>query len=142
VRPLLAVILVAALAGCGGGHKAATTPRATATTQKTAAAKIHVRLTGQSHHPLVGKRWHYEVRVTNAAGKPVPANVHLQFLYGGVPVGQVGRHHLANGVWGETFGAPGNPTFPAAARGQRLTLQAVATANGQTAKSGWWIVVR
>jgi len=82
------------------------------------------------------------VRVTNAAGKPVAANVHLQFLFGGVPVGQVGRHHVANGVWRETFGVPGNPPFPARARGQPLVLQAVVTALGETRKANWRIVVK
>jgi len=130
--------LLAALAGCGGHGGAAST----ATTQRKPAAKIRVTLTGQSHHPRVGKRWHYEVRVTNAAGNPVVATIHLQFLFNGIPVGQVGRHRVANGVWQETFGAPGNPTFPARARSQPLVLQAVVTALGQTRKAGWSIVVR
>lgn len=140
MRPLIAVALLAALAGCGGNGSGSTAQPATAPPAKP--AKIHVQLTGQSHHPLVGKRWHYEVRVTNAAGKPIAASVHLQFLYSGIPVGQVGRHHVANGVWSETFGTPGNPAFPARARGQRLVLQAVVTAQGETQKAGWWIVVR
>jgi hypothetical protein len=137
VRPLIAAALLAAFAGCGG-HGTATTAQPT----PKPASKIRVQLTGQSHHPLVGKRWRYEVRVTNAAGKPVAANVHLQFLLGGVPVGQVGRHHVANGVWRETFGVPGNPPFPARARGQPLVLQAVVTALGETRKANWRIVVK
>jgi hypothetical protein len=103
---------------------------------------IVVHLTAQSHQPRAGKRWQYEVRVTDAAGMPVPATVHLQILFGGVPVGQVGRHRLANGIWRETLGAPGNPPFPARARGQPLVLQAVVTAKGQTKKANWWIRVR
>jgi hypothetical protein len=99
-------------------------------------------LTAQSHHPRVGKRWSYEVRVADPAGKPVPATVHLQILFGGVPVGQVGRHRVANGNWRETLGAPGNPPFPASARGQPLVFQAVVTAKGRTKKSNWWIRVR
>jgi hypothetical protein len=137
VRLLIAAALLAALVGCGG-HGAATT----AQPAPKPSSKIRVQLTGQSHHPLVGKRWHYEVRVTDAAGKPVAADVHLQFLFNGVPVGQVGRHHVANGVWRETFGVPGNPPFPARARGQPLVLQAVVAALGETRKANWWIVVR
>jgi hypothetical protein len=134
VRLLLAALLVAALAGCGGHGK------------KTAPAKapraIRVRLLADSHHPRVDKPWHYEVRVTNAAGKRVPARIHLQILFNGAPVGQIGRHRVANGVWRETIGAGANPPFPARARGIRLVFQAVATALGQTRKVNYWIEVR
>jgi hypothetical protein len=137
VRAILVAALVAAFAaGCGGHEQAA------ATTSRKARPSILVRLTAQSHHPEVGKRWHYEVRVTDAAGRPVPAKVHLQILFGGVPVGQVGRHRVADGVWRETLGVPGNPPFPARARGQPLVFQAVVNAKGQTKKANWWIRVR
>jgi hypothetical protein len=129
--------LLVALAGCGG-HGAATT----AQPEPKPASKIHVQLTGQSHHPRVGKKWSYEVRVTDAAGKPVPFRVHLQFLFSGVPVGQVGRHDVRSGVWRETFGVPGNPPFPERARGQSLVLQAVVTARGETRKVNYPIEVR
>ena len=108
-----------------------------------AAGKLHVTVTGQDHHPRVGKRWHYEVRVTNAAGKPVAARIHLQFLFGTLPVGEVGVHTVRSGFWQETFGTPGNPAFPASARGQHLVLEATVTAKGYArAKAGWAIVVR
>jgi ribosomal protein S30 len=129
--------LLVALAGCGG-HGAATTTQ----TARKPPPKIRVQLAGQSHHPRVGERWSYEVRVTDAAGKPVAFRVHLQFLFGGVPVGQVGRHRVPNGVWRETFGVPGNPPFPERARGQPLVLQAVVTALGETRKVKYWIKVR
>lgn len=137
MRPLSAAALLVALAGCGG-HGAATTARST----PKPAPKLRVQLTGQSHHPRVGKKWSYQVRVTNAAGKPIPFRVHLQFLFSGVPVGQVGRHRVPSGVWRETFGVPGNPPFPARARGQPLVLQAVVTALGETRKANWSIMVR
>ena len=126
-----------ALAGCGG-HGAATTAASTPKPPP----KFRVQLLGQSHHPRVGKKWSYQVRVTNAAGKPIPFRVHMQFLFSGVPVGQVGRHRVTNGVWRETFGVPGNPAVPARARGQPLVLQAVVTAFGETRKANWAIVVR
>ncbi|HUK94420.1 MAG TPA: hypothetical protein VLU96_05120 [Gaiellaceae bacterium] len=138
MRATLAALAVAALAGCGG-HGAT---RTATTISVSKGPAIHARLIAQSHHPLVGKRWHYEVHVTDADGRPVPARIHLQFLFGGVPVGQVGRHYVRNGVWRETIGAPGNPPFPARARGQPLVLQAIVTALGQTAKANWWIVVK
>ena len=90
----------------------------------------------------MGKKWRYEVRVTDAAGRSIAAQIHLQFLFNGIPVGQVGRHHVENGVWSETFGTPGNPAFPARARGQPLVLQAIARARGGTATATYAIRVR
>jgi hypothetical protein len=131
-----AAVLLAVLAGCGGHGTASVTTRAKPE------SSIHVRLAAQSHHPQVGKRWHYEVRVTNAAGRPVAADVHLQILFAGVPVGQIGRHHVRNGIWRETLGTPGNPPFPARARGQPLVFEAVVKALGQTKKVDYPIRVR
>jgi hypothetical protein len=136
VRVLLVAAFVAALAGGCGGHEKTAAPR---TTPKPSVA---VRLTAQSHHPRVGRPWRYEVRITDAVGRPVAALVHLQILFGGVPVGQVGRHRVENGVWRETIGRGVNPPFPARARGQPLVFQAVVTAKGQTRKANWWIRVR
>lgn len=136
MRPLLAAAFLAVLvASCGGhgGTALQTTPK-----QK---PSIRVWLTAQSHHPRVGKPWHYQVTVTDAAGRPVAATIHLQILFGGVPVGQIGRHHVPDGIWRETLGADGNPPFPARARGQPLVFQAVVTARGQTKKVGYWIRV-
>jgi hypothetical protein len=136
VRRALPLILVAlALAACGGQ----VAPKATTST---AAPTGHVRvvIVGQDHHPLVGKRWHYEVRVT-VNGKPVTAFIHLQFLFGGSPVGEVGKHTVKNGVWQETFGTPGHPPFPAAAAGQQLVLAAFVKVKGYPpAKAGWPVV--
>jgi hypothetical protein len=106
------------------------------------AAPIRVTLTAQDHHPRVGKQWSYSVVVKNASGKPVAAKVHLQILFGGFPVGQLGVHRVKNGVWRETLGTAKNPPFPASARGQALVFQAVVTAGGQTVKKNWPITVR
>jgi len=134
-RLLAGGVLVAALAGCGG--------HATKTTTSTRAKpSIRVTLTADSHRPRVGKPWHYEVRVTDAAGKPVPARVHLEILFGGAPVGQVGRHRVRNGVWSETIGSGANAPFPVRARGVRLVFQAVVGALGETRKANYWIEVR
>ena len=139
MRIVLAAALIAALAGCGGHGKATSTHTTSAAPPK---QRLHVVIVGQSHHPRVGERWHYQVRVTDTSGKPVPANIHLQFLFAGVPVGQVGRHRVAHGVWSETFGVPGNPAFPARARGQSLQLQAIATSHGRTGSATYSILVR
>ncbi|HVH50878.1 MAG TPA: hypothetical protein VM690_01930 [Gaiellaceae bacterium] len=130
--PILTAVL--ALAACGS--------TAAKTTTTAAAPKPMVTIVGQDHHPLVGKKWHYEVHVT-LNGKPVAAFIHLQFLFGGSPVGEVGKHTVTNGLWQETFGTPGHPPFPAAARGQPLTLEATVTVKGHPlAKAGWKIVVQ
>jgi hypothetical protein len=109
-----------------------------------AAGKLHVKIVGQDHRPKVGAKWHYSVTVTDAGtGKRVACRLHLQFVFGSIPVGQVGTHLLKAGFWQETFGTPGNPAFPAASRDQRVTLQAVATAKGYAkASAGWWVQPR
>ena len=107
------------------------------------AKKLHVVLTGQSHHPVVGKTWHYDVKVTDAAGKPVACKIHLQMLLAGVSVvGEVGTHNVKNGVWQETIVAKGPNAFPPAAVGEPLVLQAKVTAKGYApAKARWSIAV-
>lgn len=107
-----------------------------------AASPIKASLRAQSHHPVVGKTWWYQVKVTGAAGKPVAAKIHLQILFAGAPVGQIGIHRVANGFWREVIGKGPNPPFPAASRGQPLVFQAVVTAKGVTVKRNWPIVVR
>lgn len=127
--PVLVVMLVALTAG---------------TTQAAAfKPRPHVVLRGQDHHPRVGKPWSYSVRVTTPSGKPLSCRIHLQILFGGTPVGQIGVHVVKNGVWKETIGKGANEPFPAAARGQHLVLQAIVTVKGYaTAKVGWSITVR
>lgn len=134
MRLLLAAAIVLAASGCGGHATSTAAP-------PKPKPPIRVELTADSHHPRVGKPWHYEVRVTSG-GKPVAARIHLQILFGGVPVGQVGRHRVAGGVWRETLGVPGNPPFPERAKGIRLVFEAIARAIGQTRKADYWIVVR
>ncbi len=134
-RALLVVTAAVVCAGCGGHSNAQTR------TQKPPAG-IRVQLSADSHHPRVGKPWHYEVRVTDAAGKAVAARIHLQLLFGGSPVGQIGRHRVANGVWRETIGAGANQPFPAKARNLPLVFEAVVTADGQTKKADYPIMVR
>jgi len=109
-----------------------------------AAGRLHVVISAQDHHPKVGAKWHYSVRVTDAkTGKAVASKIHLQFLFGTSPIAEVGTHVVKDGVWAETFGTPGNPPFPAAARGIRVTLRATATAKGYTkGTAGWWLVAR
>jgi hypothetical protein len=134
-KTLVVVTAAAVCAGCGGHPKAQTTA------QKRPPG-IHVQLTADSHHPRVGKPWHYEVRVTDASGKPVAARIHLQIVFGGAPVGQIGRHRVANGIWQETIGAGANQPFPAKARNVPLAFEAIVTAAGQTKRADYPITVR
>jgi ABC-type glycerol-3-phosphate transport system substrate-binding protein len=127
-RALALLPFVLVLAACGGGPPAATT-----TTSVPPAAKktLHVAISADGHHPQLGHTWTYEVRVTDAAtGKPVPAHVHLQFTFGGSPVGEVGKHVVQNGVWKETIPAKGKDAFPPASVGPKLQLRATVTAPG------------
>jgi hypothetical protein len=137
MRRAAALVLVVLAAGCGGGGKQTPPVRII-----TGSPPIRVVFHGQDHHPRAGKRWSYEVRVTDRDGNRVSARIHLQILFGGVAVGQVGVHRVRNGAWRETLGTPGNPPFPAAARGRRLVFQTVVTARGVTVKRNWPIVVR
>ncbi|HET7566842.1 MAG TPA: hypothetical protein VFJ91_02550 [Gaiellaceae bacterium] len=129
MRRLLALLpLALAAAACGGGGSS--TPATTASAPP-AAKKLHVALTAQSHHPQLGHTWTYEVHVTDATtGKPVPAKIHLQFVFGGAPVGEVGRHAVRNGIWKETIPATGKNAFPPAAVGPKLQLRATVTSPG------------
>ncbi len=126
---LCALTLIPALAACGGSSStaSATTASSAATTTTPPAAAIRVRLTAPTHTPVANTAWHYVVRVTNAAGAPVPAIVHLQALFQGQVVGQIGLHRVAHGVWAETI------KWPPASVGQPLVFQVKATANGVTA---------
>lgn len=133
--PRIAALLSLALAAAVLAGPGAATPQA---------KQLHVVLKGQDHHPRVGKTWHYDVAVTDAAGKPVACKIHLQMLLAGLSVvGEVGVHNVKNGIWKETIVAKGPNAFPPASRGQPLVLQATVTAKGYaTAKARWSIVVK
>ena len=105
---------------------------------------LRATITAQSHHPVVGMSWCYQVTVTDAAGKPVACRIHLQMLLAPsyIAVGEVGNHLVKNGIWKETIPAKGPDAFPLAAVGQPLALQATVTAKGYaTAKARWKIAV-
>ena len=129
--------LAAGLAGCGGSSSSKTT--STATTPKPPPATIHLVLTATNHTPVANKPWHYTVRVTDSAGKPVSATVHAQVLSQGQVVGQIDNgavHNAPTGVWTEEV------TWPPASVGQPLVMQVVVTALGTTAKANYTIQVK
>jgi hypothetical protein len=133
---LLALVLLAC--SCGGASKAPATTGGTA--GETATLKrLHVVVTAQSHHPKLGHPWTYQVRVTDAGtAKPVACLIHVEVTFGGVPVGQIGRHRVKNGIWKETIPATGKNAFPAAAIGQHVVWRATATAPGYHKGIGTW----
>lgn len=144
MRRLLALLAVVAAVALGGGLAHVATGTAAAAPQgQRAKGRLHVVLTAQSHHPKLGHAWTYRVRVTDAkTGKPVACRIHLQFFFGGAPVGEVGVHRVANGVWTETIPAKGKDAFPPAAVGQPLVLHATVTAKGyRTGTAGWKVQV-
>lgn len=141
-RVLALLPLALVVAACGGGSSTVSTTAA-ATRAPAAKRALHVTISAQSHHPRLRRTWTYRVRVADAAtGKPVAARIHLQFLFNGVPVGEVGRHRLADGTWEETIPATGKDAFPPAAVGQPLVLHVAATAKGyRPAGAGWTVKV-
>ena len=87
---------------------------------------FHVSLVAPTHSPSVTRPWHYVVHITDANGKPLPASVHMQVLFLGLPVGEIGTHEVSGGIWQETI------RWPPASRGHALVLRALVTAEGKT----------
>ena len=82
-------------------------------------------------------------QLPRAGSRTSAPTVVVKLLFGSVPVGQIGVHTVKNGKWQETFGTPGHPPFPAAAKGQSLVIQAIVTAKGYAVtKATWPIVVK
>jgi hypothetical protein len=133
-RAVVLASLLFVAAACGSSSHATTTTSA-------AKPKLKVVVSGQSHHPVLGHTWSYEVRVT-ANGRPVACRIHVQVFFNGAPVGEVGVHVVKNGIWKETIPAKGKNAFPPAAVGQNVVWHATATARGYvTGSAGYPIAV-
>ena len=133
----MVVGLTLGLGACGGSSSSHTT--STATTPKPTPSTIHLAMTATNHTPVANKPWHYTVRVTDSAGKPVSATVHAQVLSQGQVVGQIDNgavHNAPTGVWTEEV------TWPPAAVGAPLVMQLVVTALGTTATVNYAIQVK
>ncbi len=129
---LVAGFVIVFAVACGGGKtaKKTTAPRTTATPVK---LSFKATLVAPNHHPVVNEKWPITVKVTNLSGKPIAATLQMNVLFAGARVGQVdngkiyhfvGRHH-------EII------TWPAAAVGHQLTLQAVVKVKGKTKTLLW-----
>ena len=133
---IAAPLLVLVAAGCGGSHSAATT--------KARRPPIPFRavLHAPTHTPKAGKPWLYSVRVTDLRGRPIPARITMQVLFGGVPVGKVdaGKTFSFVGTWREPKSSP--LIWPARSRGRPLTFEAVVTARGATKRLDYAITVK
>jgi hypothetical protein len=127
-----ALVAGLAIAACGSSsHKprskphSGTTPAASTTsstpTDAVGTGPVRARLTGENHRPVAGRKWTYEVKVTNAAGRPLDGTVDTEFVLGTTVVGHETPpvHSLRNGVLKDSL------TFPAAAIGHPVALQTV-----------------
>src|SRR5205807_9317007 len=105
-------------------------------------APIKVTITSPTHHPKVNKAWPVTVRVTDVAGKPLPARLTMRILFGGNPVGKVdnGRVYRFAGTWRERKG--NEITWPPASRWQPLAFEVIVTAQHTTVRRTWAIQVR
>jgi hypothetical protein len=133
MRRAIALALVLCAAGCGS-HSSTQGATSHAATSATRASPVRVTISATTHRP--------RVRVTNAAGQPLPATLTMRILLGGTPVGKVdnGRVYHLVGSWREKKGQ--EITWPAASRGQPLQFEAIVKAQGRSVKRTWAIRVR
>lgn len=129
---LVAACLVTIATACGGSK---TSAKRTTTAPETTALQpaFKATLTADSHHPVVNKNWFITVTVTSLSGKPIAATLRMNVLLGSLQVGKIdnGKIHHIVGLHHE------NITWPAAAVGHQLTLQAVIKAKGKTKTLLW-----
>lgn len=146
----LAVAL--AVAACGSSHHAThhptrtappkTHPSTTTTPASTTPSKptdtittgpVHATLRGQNHHPVAGKPWYYEVRVTDSKGRPLDGIVTTEFTFDGIVEGKETppTHELKDGVLKDEL------TFPAEAEGHPIDLQTVVKTKDGTVTLDW-----
>jgi hypothetical protein len=95
-------------------------------------------LSGPDHTPTAGKGWPYTVKVTDAAGKPLPGTVDIQFVFSGQVVGRdkPPTHPLAHGMWHDVL------TFPPQSVGLPLTFQAVVHTPQGSVTFNWPVKVK
>lgn len=141
---MLAASLLIGAAGCGSSSKSkpAATPSTTATPTSGGAAvrtgAVHAVFTAPNHSPIVGKPWPYSVHVTDASGHPLSGTVKIQFTFSGQVVGtdHPPVHPVKRGVWHDTL------TYPKAAVGEPITLQAVVHTSAGSVTLNWPVTVR
>lgn len=106
-------------------------------------------MTTSSAAPVVDQPWRWTVAVKSAAGKPLPAKMRLQILFGSTVVGcwkgmAMTQCSGANaGTWIVFNGnRTGVITWPAQSLGVKLTFQAVVVAETKTLRLRVPVTVR
>jgi hypothetical protein len=131
------LVLALAVAACGSSHHAVhhrpRTHPPSKPSDTIATGPVHATLRGQNHHPVAGKSWHYVVRVTDAAGRPLDGIVTTEFTYDGIVEGKETppTHQLKHGVLRDTI------IFPAEAEGHPIDLQTVVKTKDGTVTLDW-----
>jgi hypothetical protein len=102
---------------------------------------LHVTVSSPAHKPGVNVPWPVRITVADASGKPIAATLTMRVLFAGQQVGTIdkGAVYRFVGTWQERKGNA--ITFPAAARGEPLTIQFVVKAQGVTVRKDWAITV-
>lgn len=146
-----AALLAVAVTACGGAAKGSTTSATnetdathSETTSSTPSAEavtsgpVRGAVSGQNHAPKVGEAWRYSLTVTDAAGHPLSGAVDVEFAFAGQVVGHDSppTHPVKHGHWTDKL------TFPAAAVGHPLSLQAVVHTPRGSITLDWPITVR
>ncbi len=136
---LVAVLLVALAASCGGNKSTAETTSSAGTiaTKPPPAAAFKAVFSAPTHHPVVNKNWPIMVTVTDLADKPVAAMLQMNVLFAGAQVGQIdnGKIYHFVGRYHEII------TWPMDSIGHPLTLQSVVTVKSKKKKLLWSVSV-
>jgi hypothetical protein len=114
---------------------------AAASRSAAAGGSFRVTVSSPTHAPKVNAAWPVRVTATDAAGKPLAATLTMQVLFDGTPVGKIDNgavYHFV-GSWQERKGNA--ITWPAASRGEPLTVEFIVTAQGKTVDKDWSIRV-
>ncbi len=142
IRRSLAAITCAGLlltaAGCGGSAPPTTSKPKTQPTTTTPAQPIHATLLGENHNPVVNRRWHYTVTVTDAQGHKLSGTETTQYTFNGAVVGTEKPSNVAftDGVYRDTI------EFPAAAVGYPLDVQTVIHTSHGSVTLDWPVEVK